>query len=145
MVLLEEEEGSFGPFSPLHVLCVVPGRWCRTLALPSLGAEPGPVGALGGSGDGPGSDSFVWMRGNELLFGAPAELAPLNPLFDASVLFCALLHLGQGSRLLLQHLLCAAGALPASCAAAAETSWGQGMLEQPGARRTSALALRGWP
>lgn len=87
----------------------------------------------------------MWMWGSELLFGAPAELAPPNPLFDASLLFCALLHLGRGSKLLLQHLLCAAGALPASCAAAAETSWGQGMLEQPGAQRTSALALRVWP
>lgn len=94
-------------------------------------------GCLGGSGHIVGSNSFVWIWGSELLFGVPAEQAPPKLLFDAIILFFVLLQPGQGGKLLLQHLLCTPSTVPAL----PQRLPGNGMLGQPGARRTSMLAL----
>lgn len=89
MVALGKEGALFGPFSPLHVLCIMPPWDCPRWGLTQV------CGCLGGTGNGPGSDSLVWMWGREgPLWSACVTGCSKTAL--GCILFCALLHPGWG-------------------------------------------------
>lgn len=71
MVALGKEGALFGPFSSLHVLCIMLGRWC----LPGIalaGGSPRSVGALEALVMAPEVTAWCGCGEEKALFGVPA-------------------------------------------------------------------------
>lgn len=89
MVALGKERALFGPFSPLHLLYILLGKWFLA-GVGLAGGSPRPVGALEASVMAQGVTAWCGCGEEEALFGLPAKPAAPKPLWAAScsVHFC---------------------------------------------------------